>query len=210
MNAREHRNPASPQTASSRLILGVDPGTAITGYGLVDQRGQEYQLRACGVIRLGKMEVAHPEKLKRIQQRILGLIDQFAPDEMAIEAPFYDKNVQSMLKLGRAQGVVIGAALSRGLTVEEYAPRKVKKAITGSGHASKEQVAGMVEKLFPTILAQPTEEVWDAYDAVAVAVCHALQRNAILPGASGSGGKTKGKSGWEAFVQNHPDRVGRR
>lgn len=147
-----------------------------------------------GIIKLGRLP-DHPSKLKKIYRRISSLIDEFAPSEMALEAPFYGKNVQSMLKLGRAQGVAMSAGLQRELQIYEYAPKKVKMAVTGNGSASKEQVSAMLEKLVgepidPTML--------DASDALAVAVCHAFQRH---PGGVGHTYK-----GWSDFVKKNPGR----
>ncbi|MDX2283280.1 MAG: crossover junction endodeoxyribonuclease RuvC [Bacteroidia bacterium] len=181
---------------ASRLILGIDPGTAVTGYGLVRSSGRRLELVACGVIQLGRVETGHPEKLKRIYQRIAGLIEEFRPDEMAIEAPFYGKNPQSMLKLGRAQGVAMAAGMISGLGITEYAPRKVKTAVTGNGNASKEQVFRMLQRLLKF---EETPKYLDATDALAVAVCHAYQGE--LPAAQGKSGD------WAAFIRNNPGRV---
>ena len=151
---------------------------------------------ACGVIKLGKSKMDHPEKLKIIFQRISGLIKEFKPTELAIEAPFYGKNVQSMLKLGRAQGVAMAAGLMHDLTIHEYAPRKVKVAVTGNGAASKEQIAKMLEHLLKYKI---DSKHFDASDGLAVAVCHFFQGNKI----------TKGNNyrDWSSFIQNNPDRI---
>ena len=129
-----------------RIIMGIDPGTIVMGYGLIEVKGQTARLLALGVISLDKFE-NHYMRLKRIFDRVQGLIDEFHPDELAIEAPFFGKNVQSMLKLGRAQGVAMAAGLARDLPITEYEPKKVKMAITGNGNASKEQVAKMLQQL---------------------------------------------------------------
>ena len=131
---------------TDKIILGIDPGTNIMGYGLIHIKGTKMELVVMGVLRLEK--VADPAlKLKKIFDRVVSLIDEYKPDELAIEAPFFGKNVQSMLKLGRAQGVAIAGALSRDLTINEYSPKKIKQSITGSGNASKEQVAAMLKTL---------------------------------------------------------------
>ena len=137
----------SPKTLpQERVILGIDPGTTIMGYGLIRTQGKsKVELIEMGALHLGKIK-DHALKLKRIYDRVSGLIEAHAPDEMAVEAPFFGQNVQSMLKLGRAQGVALAAALAREVPVAEYAPRRVKQAVTGSGAASKEQVAGMVQR----------------------------------------------------------------
>jgi len=131
---------------SDRIILGIDPGTVIMGYGFIHQKGNKIELITMGVLKLSKVE-GHHNKLKRIFEGTNSLIEQYKPDELAIEAPFYGKDVQAMLKLGRAQGVAIAAALSKSIPIFEYAPRKIKKAVTGNGNASKEQVAAMLESL---------------------------------------------------------------
>ena len=131
------------KNTKERIILGIDPGTSITGYGLIKVSGQDPELITIGSIDLSKYS-DHYLKLKHIFDRTIGIIDEYHPDELAIEAPFYGKNVQSMLKLGRAQGAAIAAALSRSVPIFEYAPRKIKMSITGRGAASKEQVASML------------------------------------------------------------------
>lgn len=133
-------------TKPERIILGIDPGTNVLGYGVLRQEGRKVTMEAMGVIDLRKCTDVYL-KLGRIYSRVMGIIDAFHPDELAIEAPFFGKNVQSMLKLGRAQGVVIAAAISREIPIHEYAPLKIKQAITGNGQASKEQVAAMMQRL---------------------------------------------------------------
>jgi crossover junction endodeoxyribonuclease RuvC len=180
-----------------RIILGIDPGTTITGYGLIRAAsGNRAELLALGVLELHKFD-DHYTKLKIIFDRVAGLIDHFHPAELAIEAPFYGKNVQSMLKLGRAQGTAIAAALSRSLTVYEYAPRKIKLAITGQGNASKEQVALILQKML-NITEMPHN--MDATDGLAAAVCHFYQKtvSATSPAAAKS---------WKEFIANNPRRV---
>ncbi len=155
---------------SERIIMGIDPGTIVMGYGLIEVRGQEARLLALGVISLSKYE-EHYLRLKRIFERVQGLIDEFHPDELAIEAPFFGKNVQSMLKLGRAQGVAMAAALTRDIPITEYVPMRIKQAITGNGAASKEQVAGMVQRYLKIPQDQMPREL-DATDGLAAALCH--------------------------------------
>ncbi len=178
-----------------RIILGIDPGTTIMGYGLIKGNGNKAELIALGVVELHKLD-DHYAKLKMIFERTIGLIDHFHPSELAIEAPFFGKNVQSMLKLGRAQGTAIAAALSRSLPVFEYAPRKIKMAITGQGNASKEQVAIILQKMLhiPEIPAN-----LDATDGLAAAVCHFYQKNI-------SNQMPSSKS-WKEFLNNNPGRV---
>jgi crossover junction endodeoxyribonuclease RuvC len=184
-----------------RIILGVDPGTSVMGYGLIrvettDVQRTSLHLLQYGVIHLKKY-ARHEQKLEKIFERMIGLIDQYAPDEMALEAPFFGKNVQSMLKLGRAQGVAMAAALSRQIPIIEYAPKKVKQSVTGNGNASKEQVAQMLKSLvkFPTLTDE--RQLHDATDAVAVALCHHYQKAAPVHHAKS----------WKAFVTDHPDRI---
>ncbi|MBI5914863.1 MAG: crossover junction endodeoxyribonuclease RuvC [Bacteroidetes bacterium] len=174
-------------------LLGVDPGTNVLGYAIVEVENRQMSLVALGVITMGHLE-EQQHKLKKIFEDLQALIRRYAPDEMAIEAPFYAKNVQSMLKLGRAQGVAIAAAITSGVEITEYSPKKIKQSVTGNGNASKEQVAAMLE----TILKLKLEEKYlDATDALATAVCHFYQSKA-LPG----GGK-KFKD-WSSFVKENP------
>lgn len=181
-----------------RIILGLDPGTNVMGYGVIIVRKPQsdrhrIELLQFGVIRLNKFE-SHELRLKKIFDRVLSLIDDFNPDEVALEAPFFGKNVQSMLKLGRAQGVAMSAALSREIPIVEYAPKRVKQSVTGNGNASKEQVAKMLMTLF-TIKELP--KLLDATDALAVAVCHHFQK-AEAP--------RKAKS-WEAYLKENPEKL---
>jgi crossover junction endodeoxyribonuclease RuvC len=178
-----------------RIILGIDPGTNIMGYGLIRDHSGNPELITLGVVHLGKLK-DHFIKLRTIFERTILLIDQYHPDELAVEAPFYGKNVQSMLKLGRAQGVAISAALSRDLPIFEYAPRKIKMAITGRGNASKEQVAGLLERLLQ-ISDMPSN--LDATDGLAVAMCHYYQKK--LPDIGPS------YTSWKDYMKNNPGRV---
>lgn len=178
-----------------RIILGIDPGTNITGYGVIKVTGNKPVLVSIGAIELSKFR-DHYTKLKHIFERTLGIIDEYHPDELAIEAPFYGKNVQSMLKLGRAQGAAIAAALSRSLPVFEYAPRKIKMSITGQGAASKEQVAAMLKNILNF---KGVKIKLDATDGLAAALCHFYQSDKIH--------SEKGYSGWNDFIKKNPERI---
>ena len=181
------------QVIKEKIILGVDPGTNIMGYGIISVKGNKISMLQFGVIHLGKVD-DHAVRLKKIFDRVLSLIDDYHPDEVALEAPFFGKNVQSMLKLGRAQGVAISAALSREIPIVEYAPKKVKQSVTGNGNASKEQVAKMLMHLFGI---KELPKLLDATDALAVALCHHYQKG--MP-------KAKSKS-WGGFLKENPGRV---
>ena len=176
-----------------KIILGLDPGTNIMGYAVILVQLSQVKLLQFGVIQMGKYG-AHELKLKKIFDRVLTLVDEFKPDEVALEAPFFGKNVQSMLKLGRAQGVAMSAALYREVPITEYAPKKVKQSVTGNGNASKEQVAKMLMQIF-NIKEMP--KLLDASDALAVAVCHHYQNGVT---------KSKSKS-WEGFLKDNPGRI---
>jgi crossover junction endodeoxyribonuclease RuvC len=181
--------------SNQKIILGVDPGTLFLGYAIISIVNQKISPLAIGTVQLNKIK-EQPEKLKKIFERLTQLIESYKPEAMAIEAPFFGKNVQSMLKLGRAQGVSIAAAVRYNLEVTEISPRKIKQSITGNGNASKEQVAAMLQNLLKIDL---KEESLDATDALAVAV--SLHFQSKLP-------KTDGKStGWESFLKNNPNRL---
>lgn len=184
------------KSKTDRIILGIDPGTTIMGYGLIHVKGNKMEMITMGVLHLSKLN-SHADKLKRIFERTLALIDEYKVDEMALEAPFFGKNVQSMLKLGRAQGVAMAAGLYRDIPIFEYAPKKIKMSITGQGTASKEQVAAMLKSLLK-INEMPKH--LDASDGLAAAVCHYFQNRKI------SGGKSH--SGWSSFLKDNPDRLG--
>jgi crossover junction endodeoxyribonuclease RuvC len=177
------------------IILGIDPGTNLMGYGIIKITGNKPSLLSMGVIHLVKYD-NHALKLKRIFERVSGIIREYKPDEMALEAPFFGKNVQSMLKLGRAQGVAMAAGLSLDVPIVEYSPRKIKQSITGSGAASKEQVAAMLKSIFKY---KETPQHLDATDGLAVALCHYYQKGTITA--------SKNYSGWEAFVKQNPKRT---
>lgn len=180
-----------------KIILGVDPGTNVMGYGLLGVVGKTPSMIAMGVIELNKFE-SHYLRLKRIYDRIIGIVEQYKPDEMAIEAPFFGKNVQSMLKLGRAQGVAMAAALAREVPITEYEPRKIKMAITGNGAASKEQVQQMLVRIL-TIPQSSLLPQLDATDALAAALCHHYESTRPIP--------TKSSSSWKDFIAKNPNRV---
>jgi len=156
------------KAAKEKIILGIDPGTNVMGYALIVTEGKQYKLLQYGVIHLKKYG-SHELKLKKIFERITGILEEFLPDTVALEAPFYGANVQSMLKLGRAQGVAMAAALAREIPITEYSPKKVKQSVTGNGNASKEQVAAMLQTLFKL---EEIPKMLDATDALAVALCH--------------------------------------
>jgi crossover junction endodeoxyribonuclease RuvC len=180
-----------------KIILGIDPGTSVMGFGIISVVKGKMSLVAIDELILKKY-ANHEIKLKKIFDRTLALIDEFHPDEVALEAPFFGKNVQAMLKLGRAQGVSIAAAITMGLEIYEYSPKKIKQSITGNGNAAKEQVAAMLSHLLKTPI-QSTH--FDATDALACAICH--HQNSGLMG-SGPGKKF---SSWKSFVTNNPDKV---
>ena len=172
-----------------KIILGIDPGTNVLGYGLIGITSKSITLISTGVVRMNKLE-NHQLKLKKIFESITHLIEEYYPDEVAVEAPFFGKNVQSMLKLGRAQGVAMAASLVKGLPIEEYSPRKIKQSITGNGASSKEQVAAMLLNILK-LHTLPTE--LDASDGIAVAVCHYFQNDQ----------KTKSSyNSWKDFIKN--------
>jgi crossover junction endodeoxyribonuclease RuvC len=183
------------QNSSERIILGIDPGTTMMGYGVIKGTGKTPSYIDMGAVDL-KREGDHYMKLRKIYERTIELMENYLPDEVAIEAPFYGKNVQSMLKLGRAQGVAMAAVLSRDIPVFEYAPRKIKLSITSSGNASKEQVARMLMRMFDL---KEMPKNLDATDGLAAAVCHFYQ----------DGIKTQkaGASNWEDFIRKNPDRI---
>ena len=183
------------EVIKEKIIMGIDPGTSIMGYGLILVKGNKMSMIAMGEIILTKY-TNHPLKLKKIFERTLELIDQYHPDEIAIEAPFFGKNVQSMLKLGRAQGVAMAAGMYREIPITEYLPKKIKQSVTGSGNASKEQVAAMLKTLL-NIKELPKR--LDATDGLGAAVCHFFQNKHAVGG--------KSYTGWESFVKNNPKKV---
>jgi len=184
--------------SKSRRVLGIDPGSNALGYAILEQKGNAYKLIIAGVHKTPS-SATHPEKLRSIFDAITELIKKYNPKECAIESPFFGKNVQSMLKLGRAQGVAMAAAIAQELPVDEYAPKKIKLSVTGSGNASKEQVAEMLCRL---IGFDNKGMGLDATDALGVAVCHLSQNN--LSAKQGSS-----YSGWKQFIDQNPSRTKR-
>ena len=180
-----------------KIILGIDPGTNIMGYGVLKVVDNKASMVTMGVIDLRKCGDGYL-KLGHIFDLVTGIIDSFLPDEMAIEAPFFGKNVQSMLKLGRAQGTAIAAAIKHGVPIHEYAPLKIKMAITGQGQASKEQVAGMLQRILH-ISEKDMCDFMDATDALGAAYCHFLQMNRPESKAN--------YRGWKDFITKNPKRV---
>lgn len=178
------------------IILGIDPGSRITGYGFIESEGTDEQLVDYGLIRLSS-ETSHPLRLKKIYQRLDALIQRHQPDAFAIEMPVYGRNPQSMLKLGRAQAAAMLAALNGDVPVAQYTPKEVKKSVTGNGNASKEQIRFMVQSILSIEQADPPLPL-DASDALAVALCH---------GNREAHGRTQQYTGWASFVQSNPDRV---
>ena len=180
-----------------KIIIGIDPGTTVMGYGVIKVIGKTPQILALGVLELHKYD-DHYLKLRKIFERVSQLVDTYSPDEMAIEAPFFGKNVQSMLKLGRAQGVAMAAALTKNIPIFEYAPLRIKQAITGNGAASKEQVAAMLQHMlkFPEM-----PKYLDATDGLGVAMCHHFQNQTVIGGG--------GVKSWKEFISKNPGRVGK-
>lgn len=183
-----------------KVILGIDPGTNIMGYGLLKVVDTKAQMMTMGVIDLRKAGDGYL-KLGHIFERVTGIIDAWLPDEMAIEAPFFGKNVQSMLKLGRAQGVAIAAAIHHGVPIHEYAPMKIKMALTGNGSASKEQVAGMLQRLLK-LKEEEMSKFMDATDALGAAYCHYMQM-----GRPESDVRYRG---WKDFINKNQEKVSKR
>jgi crossover junction endodeoxyribonuclease RuvC len=182
---------------SSKIILGIDPGTVVMGYGLIQVKGSSLLLLDMDVLKLGSIKDIY-ERLHRIHEKVNAVINEHQPTDFAIEAPFFGKNVQSMLKLGRAQGVAIATAMSHGLAVTEYSPKKVKQSVTGNGNADKEQVWKMLQH-YLQFKARP--KYYDATDALAVALCHHFQTHKAIATVDG---KVKG---WEDFIKKNPGRL---
>jgi crossover junction endodeoxyribonuclease RuvC len=178
-----------------RIILGIDPGTVVLGYGVVRISGNQLSLIEMGVLKLHTLP-NHLERLGKIYHRINALIEEFHPQEVAVEAPFYGKDVQAMLKLGRAQGVALVSAINNGIPVFEYSPKKIKQSITGNGNSSKEQVSMMVKNLLKFT---ETPKYLDSTDAVAAALCHYFQTNRPV--------STPGVKSWEEYIRKNPDKV---
>jgi crossover junction endodeoxyribonuclease RuvC len=177
-------------------ILGIDPGTQIMGYAILEYYFGHSKVEALGVIKLKKI-TDHQDKLREIFLQTQELIETYRPSELAIEAPFYGKNIQSMLKLGRAQGVSIAAGITMGLNITEYSPKKIKQSITGNGNASKEQVAAMLQNILSIKM---ENDYFDATDALGVALCHLHQLSSMQAGSNKY-------SGWKAFLSDNPDKI---
>ncbi|MFM9057353.1 MAG: crossover junction endodeoxyribonuclease RuvC [Bacteroidota bacterium] len=199
--------------AKERIILGIDPGTVVMGYGVIRITGSRIELVSAGVLKLAA-DTDHLDRLRVIFRRMLELIDTHLPDELAIEEPFFGKNVQSMLKLGRAQGVAMAAALYRNIPVTGYSPRLIKQSITGKGGASKQQVSAMLQRI---LAFEQSPKHLDATDAVGVALCHHFQTSGTAIALAserearakktGSGKKSGSKGTWSGFLNQNPDRV---
>ena len=177
--------------------MGIDPGTNVMGYGILGVNGKQAEVVVMGVIKLSRFD-SHYLRLRRIFERVTGLVDQYLPDELAIEAPFFGKNVQSMLKLGRAQGVAMAAVLARDIPIAEYAPLTIKQSVTGRGSASKEQVANMLKHILH-IPDDRMPSLLDATDALAAALTHFYE--------TGKPAIAKGPSSWSKFLAQNPDRI---
>jgi crossover junction endodeoxyribonuclease RuvC len=188
-------------SSKNKIILGVDPGTIVMGYGLIEIKNNKAQLLEMGVLKPGQVKDVY-KKLQLIFNTVSGLITKYQPTTFAIEAPFFGKNVQSMLKLGRAQGVAIAAAMRHGLDVTEYSPKKVKQSVTGNGNANKAQVMKMLQNILQF---KENPKHFDATDALAVALCHHLQNGNL--GTNSSKTKTKKAASWDEFLKNNPERV---
>ena len=182
---------------NSKIILGIDPGTLVMGFGIIEVSSSGVALIIMDVLKLSPKKDAY-ERLQIIHHKVCELLAEYSPQEFAIEAPFFGKNVQSMLKLGRAQGVAIAAAMQAGIPVTEYSPRKIKQSITGNGNADKLQVLKMLQRILSF---DENPKYFDATDALAVAVCHHFQGNTLL------GNSSKKLSGWKDFLVKNPERV---
>lgn len=181
---------------NAKIILGIDPGTQIMGYGIIEATANQIRLLETDVLKLSGIKNIF-DRLNKIQIKVGQVIQEFKPDELAIEAPFFGKNVQSMLKLGRAQGVAIATALSHGLTVNEYSPKKVKQSITGNGNADKEQIWKMLQH-YVSFAVKP--KYYDATDAIAVALCHHFESKSLRSG-------NRKKISWEDFIKSEAHRI---
>jgi crossover junction endodeoxyribonuclease RuvC len=182
---------------TTKIILGIDPGTIMMGYGLISVKGNVIKLLDLGVLKLASIKDPY-QRLHQIHHLVSNIITKYKPTTFAIEAPFFGKNVQSMLKLGRAQGVAIAAAMQAGIPVTEYSPKKVKQSITGNGNADKLQVSKMLESILKF---ESVEKTYDATDALAVALCHHYQESNVIFG------EMKGKKDWKSFIADNPSRV---
>lgn len=184
-------------TVKKDIILGIDPGSVIMGYGLISVQDQKISIIEMGVLKLGKYP-DQGERLNKIFNRVHELCEQYKPNSCAIEAPFFGKNVQSMLKLGRAQGVAMAATMQSKIPMQEYSPKKVKQSVTGNGNATKEQLWATIQKILKF---EETPQYLDASDAVAVALCHHFQSRFPVLNTKGNGG------GWDKFLKENPGRI---
>jgi len=184
-------------STSEKIILGIDPGTRFLGYGLIKINKEKVTILQYGILNLTKYTTQGAKFLK-IHERVLGILEEFLPDEIAIESPFFGKNVQSMLKLGRVQGMVMSLAFSKNIPVSEYEPKIIKQSVTGNGNSSKEQVAKMVEIIGNIKL---DAKLFDATDALGIAICHHFHNNNLTSTLKGT------KKGWGAFVSENPNRI---
>ena len=191
-----------PAEKSNIRILGVDPGTLITGYGVIEGRHGRWTMLACGAVKNSPHE-SMPFRLKRIYDSLQLIIKQYQPDEFAIETVFYGKNAQSALKIGHARGVALLAAVNFQIPTAEYAPREIKKSITGNGAASKQQVQFMVKA---QLHIRETPKFFDISDALAAALCHAYRRENISPQQTTASSKTRS---WASYIKQHPEKIGR-
>lgn len=182
--------------AGERIILGIDPGTTVLGYGIIKENAKQTKLISMGIVKLGHLS-NQALKLQQIFKKVEALIKNYHPDCMALEAPFYGKNIQVMLKLGRAQGVAMAAALAHDIPIFEYAPRKIKQSVTGNGSATKEQVSEMLKKLLKF---EESPQFLDATDGLAVALCHSFQKTT-------ANHDEQSYSGWQAFIKANPNKV---
>lgn len=179
-----------------KRILGIDPGTNVLGYAILEIEKKQLRVVNIGTVQMKHLS-EHAEKLRMIYEQISAIIEMHAPTELAIEAPFYGKNIQSMLKLGRAQGVAMAAALAKGLLIEEYSPKKIKQSVTGNGNATKMQVCAMLETILNMKFDGQPE---DATDALGAAVCHHFQTSSVL-------GSMKKSKGWAGFLKDNPGKI---
>lgn len=182
---------------NSKIILGIDPGTLFMGYGIIEVSAKGVTLILMDVLKISSRKDTY-ERLQIIHEKVCELVKYHTPHALAIEAPFFGKNVQSMLKLGRAQGVAIAAAMQAGVPVTEYSPRKIKQSITGNGNADKLQVLKMLQRI---VSFEENPKYFDATDALAVAVCHHFQGNVMVNVT------TKKLNGWKDFLSQNPERI---
>ncbi len=187
-----------------RVILGIDPGTNFMGYAVIDVQNKIVKIDVIGVVDVHLVKNNY-DKLERIYHRVSQIVNEYSPTELAIEAPFFGKNIQSMLKLGRAQGVIMAATFQKEMKIVEYAPREVKQMITGQGEASKEKVALFLSGIFPDSYQQP--QTLDATDALAIAYAHYLASTSVIPQRKKNKNNVLKKSDWASYIQENPNKV---